>query len=113
MANENLIALVKSAAHVMNLAGKVLEDGKVTIADLSPALGFIVTELPALAEINFKEIPAALAALTPEAMAEIKEVLVSEFDIPQDKLEGTIEMIAGVLVTLVGAYLTWKSAQVA
>jgi hypothetical protein len=111
MANANLIALVKSVAHVMNLAGKVLEDGKITLADISPALGFIVTELPALAEINFKELPAAIAELTPEAMAEVKEVLVAEFDIPQDKLEGTIEMIAGVLVTLAGAYLVWKSAQ--
>lgn len=95
-----------------NVAGKVFEDGKITISDAG-ALLTLVDELKDLASIEWPKLSGELkASFTPEAYAATVAELVKKFDIPQDQLEAKIEgslSAVGHVIQGIGQLLaTWK-----
>lgn len=81
--------LLKFALELGNALGQSLEDKKLTFSDATYFLTAIKDAPAAFAGIN--KIPGELKEFTPEEQAELKEFVMTTFDIPQDKVEGFIE----------------------
>jgi hypothetical protein len=101
MSFENLKKAVSVAAKVGNIAGKTFEDGKLSMADLALLPEFI-TLFPAFIAVEWTKVVPTAKELTTEQIAELMALFSSEFDIPQDKLEQTIEAVLGIVSQLVG-----------
>lgn len=91
MLAENAKRVMFLVCEVGNVAGKVMEDGKVTISDAGALLS-LTDELAALTKTEWpKVLPEVKEALTPEEYGSTVAELVKKFDIPQDQLEARIE----------------------
>jgi len=86
--NEKLIKLVGLIAHTGNAIGESLEDGKLSIFDLTNFFG-LLGELSVLSEID--DIIIELGKLDESKIKEIVEHAKKEFDISNDALENKIE----------------------
>jgi hypothetical protein len=92
---DNIKKIVSAVAEFGNITGKVLEDGKVNLADISA-----LTTLPGAvmnfysAVTNFTELKEEFADLSKEEITELEEYFKTQFDIPQDGVEETIEKVA-------------------
>lgn len=109
---ENARIVLNVVCELGNVAGKVLEDGKVTVADAG-ALLTLADDLMALKDINLSTMITDIkAAMGPEEFGATLAAVSEKFDIPQDEIEAKIEkslvgigMIAGGLGALAGAWL--------
>jgi hypothetical protein len=109
---ENARIVLNLICELGNVAGKVLEDGKVTVSDAGALLS-LTDDVMALKNINLSSLFADLkAAMSPEEFGATLAEVAAKFDIPQDEIEAKIEkslvgigMIAGGLGALAGAWL--------
>jgi hypothetical protein len=95
-----------------NVAGKVFEDGKVTIGDAAHLLA-LTDELKAITSVEWPKVPSELKdAFAPEAYAATVAELVKKFDIPQDQLEarieGSLSAVGHVIQGISQLVNTWK-----
>jgi hypothetical protein len=103
---------LNTIVEIGNVAGKVFEDGKLTVSDAGSLLS-LSDEMIALKDINLSTLlPDLKAAMSPEEFGATLKMVSDKFDIPQDDLEAKIEkslvgigMIAGGFGALAGAWL--------
>lgn len=95
-----------------NAVGKSMEDGKVDFMDVANLWGPLSTAGDAIEGAD--KILAEIKSLTEADKAKLTAYIKEEFDIPQDKLEATIEgglEIALGLMTLVGQFIKKPKAE--
>jgi hypothetical protein len=100
---ENISKLLIAVGHVSNLVGKTFEDKKVDLADLANLIP-LIKEVQALAAVDYKNLSVEFKAYSPAQMAAIRDAFKAEFDIPQDKLEETVERVFNVAVMILDTY---------
>ena len=83
-----------------NVAGKVYEDGKITVADVGHLM-MVLDELTALGSVDFSLVPKEAKDIDAAEVAQLSEHLKTKFDIPQDQIEQKIEEGVGLLARLV------------
>jgi len=88
---KDVLACIISLANGM---GKSLEDGKLSMTDIGYFLDMFMG-IPAAIE-NISEVPEEIKDLSEEELRELKEMVVDEFDIPQDEAEEIIETALGL-----------------
>jgi len=81
-----------------NATGKALEDGQVTLADIRFLIGVFADAGPAFDGLS--AIPSEWKDLDKSEQEEIKQFVIKEFDIPQDKIEEIIERALVVGISL-------------
>lgn len=92
--------IVSFAARIGCGAGKVLQDGKVTLADFQYGPDFFMA-FPILVQINWQMIMPEIKDFSAEETAELVNWFCSEFDIPQDTIEITIEKVLQIITNVV------------
>jgi hypothetical protein len=101
---EKVKAIVGLTCDLGNIAGVVLEDGKLGLDDVSvvPALLKILPELSIEPGQAWKE----LQDYSPEEHAELVEFIKAKLELPQEKVEASIEKVLelskGLYVSVVG-----------
>jgi hypothetical protein len=81
--------MVGFAIAIANAAGKVMEDSKLSLADLRFALDPLKRIAPALDGMD--QIPSEIKDLTADEKDELIQFVIDEFEIPQDGIESAIE----------------------
>lgn len=97
---------VKFVAALGNGIGKTFEDGKFSLTELIHFLP--AAQLSGDAIDGIEHIPDAITEASEEELNDIRDYLVKELDIPNDKLEATIEsawLAAFQLLTIVRAII--------
>ena len=100
---ENLKKIIKVAALLGNIGGKVFEDGKITISDINVLPDFI-SIFSTLVEIKWNDISVEAKDFTPDEAQELIATFNLYFDLPQENVERTIEavlLIVGQLVSTI------------
>lgn len=97
---ENIKKAIVIAAKLGNVAGKVFEDGKVSVADLSILPEFVML-FPAFIAVDWTKMIPEAKELKAEQSAELVALFNSEFDIPQEAQEHTIESVLAIVSQLV------------
>jgi len=87
---ENIKKVLSLVALLGNVAGQVMEDGKVSVDDAAQ-LVVLFAAMPKLADIEWSMLDDEALDISPIEIEQIKDLLVNEFDIPQDALEDQIE----------------------
>lgn len=82
--------LVEASCGVANVVGKVLEDGKVNIADL-PNVFALLQALQRFSDIKYAELPAEIKDLDEKELAILADTFKKYFDLPQDNIEKAVE----------------------
>jgi hypothetical protein len=106
---EELGKVLVAVCHVTNIVGKALEDGKVNVGDL-PLVFTLFQELSSVAGVDLKAAMEKAKSLSPSEVAELSAMFKAEFDLPDDKVEGMVELGVDLLVAILSAYLSWKKA---
>lgn len=112
MLPENAKRVLFLACEMGNVAGKIMEDGKITISDAGSLLS-LVDELNGLTKVEWpKVLPEVKAAFSPEEYGATIAELAAKFDIPQDgieaKLEKSLSAIGHVVLGVSELIAAWK-----
>lgn len=91
--------IISIAARLGNIAGKSLDDGKISLADivLLPSLAMVFVDL---IKIEWKKFLPELKTLTDVQQADLISHFKTEFNIPQKSIEVSIESVLSVVVQL-------------
>jgi hypothetical protein len=101
---DNTKALVQSVATAITLGAKVLEDGKVSLADFA-LFPEVFTALLPLKGIEFSQLLPEFMDLDQSEMAVLEAIFNEQFDLPGDSVEIRIENGLKLLINLVNAVL--------
>jgi len=103
---DNLKKLVKFSLDVTEQIASSLADGKITTMEI---FGFLpqLVEIPGVVK-SWPNIVAELKDLTPEERLELHAYVVSEFDIPNDKVESFVENALLQAVSLISLVEQFK-----
>jgi hypothetical protein len=103
----NLKTLVKFSCDFTKQIATALSDGKFQWLE---ALGFIdeIMQIPGVVK-TWPEIKLEVADLTAEERQELHAYVVTEFDIPNDRVEGFIEYALMNAVSIVAMVEGWKA----
>lgn len=91
---ENIKKIILSVTEFGNVTGKILEDGKINLNDIT-----LLSSLPGAVMnfysvvTNFTELKDEVLDLTEEELTELKEYFNKNFDIPQDDFENTVKKV--------------------
>lgn len=100
-----LVAIAKAA----NLAGKVFEDGAVSLSDLGTIIGGL-GDLSGLASVDLAGCVNEAGVLTEAAKAEAVVAFSKAFDLKADSLEGGIEGAIDAALTILVGIVKGKAA---
>jgi hypothetical protein len=103
---ETIKKAVEAGVIVLNTAGKVYEDGKIDLSDLSFAPE-LIAPITTMITLDYAVISAEFSDLSETEMKELVEYFKEKFDIPQDHVEAwikaTIDSIIAIIDAIVGA----------
>jgi len=99
LSHEELKKAVLGSIGVGNVLGEVLSDGKVNLADLASAPA-LATAITSLSSVDYKLAFEQLKDLDKAELDDIHAAVVEKFNIPQDELEGKIELALGAVIEL-------------
>ena len=104
---EQLKIAIGIAAAMGNIAGKVFEDGKVSLVDV-PQIYKLLPLLSQAKELDMEALKLEVKALKKEEVLALVEELKVELDIPQDKVEVIIEQGLEAVINLLCFLLSFK-----
>jgi len=87
---DELSKLIKAVAGIGNVAGLVLEDGKISFDDMIP-MGQLYFIFQDILGIDFGKIIPEAADLTTDEMDRLSKVLADTLDVPQNGIEVAVE----------------------
>lgn len=98
--------IVVAVAKWASAGGKVVEDGKVSLADIA----YCYEPLTAMGEAveGASQVPAEVLDLDAAELSELHAVLVKEFDVPQDGVEAVVEKALVVAKGLAELVLSFR-----
>lgn len=101
---ENSLQIVVGSAHLGNVAGAVLEDGKITFGDIGQ-LRKAMNAVNGIAGADFGEAVKEWGDWDEGERETLCATFAKEFDVPQDKVEGVAEQIVCLAIELSGSLM--------